>query len=122
MIGTGQQHWACVYDRDLADLYVRLAGSDEASGVFHANDEADERVEDIVTAIADHMAMRPDIRLVPLEETRNTIGLYADALALDQRLRSPRARELGWTPTLRSVAGSVARLFEEYRDSKSAAA
>ena len=122
VIGTGQQHWACVYDRDLADLYVRLAVSDEASGVFHANDEADERVEDIVTAIADHMAMRPDIRQVPLEEARNTMGLYADALALDQRMRSARARDLGWTPTRSSVAASVARLCEEYRDAKAAAA
>ncbi len=50
------------------------------------------------------------------------MGLYADALALDQRVRSPRARALGWTPSLRSVAGSIARLFEEYRDSKVAAA
>lgn len=122
VIGTGEQHWACVYDKDLADLYVRLAVSDDAAGVFHANDEADERVIDIVTAIADHMATRPDVRLVPLEEARATMGLNADALALDQRARSARARALGWVPSLRSVAGSIARLFEEYRDSKNAAA
>jgi hypothetical protein len=37
-------------------------------------------------------------------------------LALDQRLRGPRARALGWTPSLRSVSGNVARLLEEFRN------
>ena len=43
------------------------------------------------------------------------MGPYADALALDQVVRSPRARALGWTPTLHSVAGNAARLLEEWR-------
>jgi nucleoside-diphosphate-sugar epimerase len=122
VIGDGTQHWPCVYDRDLADLYLRLvnAGPD-VRGVFHANDEADERVADIVGAIADHARMRPDIRHVPLDEARAKQGDYADALALDQKLRSPRARALGWTPTLHSVAGNVARLLEEYRTAREAA-
>jgi len=46
------------------------------------------------------------------------MGAYADALALDQVVRSPRARALGWAPTLRSVAGSAARLLEEWRASR----
>ena len=48
VVGDGQNQWPCVYDRDLADLYVRVATNPEASGIFHANDEADERVDDIV--------------------------------------------------------------------------
>jgi nucleoside-diphosphate-sugar epimerase len=122
VIGTGDQHWACVYDRDLADLYVRIMATDDASGIFHANDEADEHAMAIVNAIADQMATRPDIRHVSLDEARATMGLYADALALDQRLRSRRAQALGWMPTRGSVVGSVARLFEEYRDFQGAAA
>ena len=120
VVGAGQNHWACIYDRDLADLYVRVATLDDAAGVFHANDEADEQVDDIVAAIADQMQMRPDVRHVPIEEARKKMGPYADALALDQRVRSQRAHALGWTPTLRSVAGSVARLFEEFRRARAA--
>ena len=82
------------------------------------NDEGDETVNDIVEAIANHVSSRPDIRHVPLDEARAKLGPYADALALDQRLRSPRARALGWAPTLRSVGGNVARLFEEYRNAR----
>jgi len=121
VIGDGRNHWACVYDRDLADLYVRVATMDGASGVFHANDEADERVDEIVEAIARQAKMRPDVRHVPILEARTKMGPYADALALDQMVRSPRARALGWAPTLHSVAGSVARLLEEFRTKREAA-
>lgn len=121
VIGEGKNHWPCVYARDLADVYVRVATHVDASGVFHANDEADESVAEIVEAIAAHVRMRPDIRHVPLTEARMKMGPYADALALDQRVRSPRARALGWSPTLHSVSGNVARLMEEFRSRREAA-
>jgi nucleoside-diphosphate-sugar epimerase len=121
VVGEGKNHWPCVYDRDVADLYVRVATFPDASGIFHANDEADERVSDIVDAIARHAKMRPDVRHVPIEEARAKMGPYADALALDQVVRSPRAKALGWAPTLHSVAGNVARLLEEFRTSREAA-
>jgi nucleoside-diphosphate-sugar epimerase len=121
VIGEGKNHWPCVYVRDLADVYLRVATHPEGFGVFHANDEADESVADIVEAIARHGRMRPDIRYVPLPEARTKMGAYADALALDQRVRSPRARALGWAPTLHSVSGNVARLMEEFRARREAA-
>jgi nucleoside-diphosphate-sugar epimerase len=122
VVGDGNNHWPCVYDRDLADLYVRLMARPDAAGIFHANDEADERVSDIVDAIARHVMLQQDIRHVPMEEARAKMGPYADALALDQMVRSPRARALGWSPTLHSVAGNVARLIEEFRSAQVEAA
>src|SRR5581483_2689431 len=118
VVGDGNNHWPLVYDRDLADLYARLAGRDDAAGVFHANDEGDERVNDIVGAIKPYLQVKPDVRYVPIEEARTKMGPYADALALDQIVRSPRARALGWTPTLHSVGGNAARLLEEWRRSE----
>ena len=98
------------------ELYLRLVNTPDASGVFHANDEGDERVNDIVMAIAGQFGTPPDIRRVPLAEARQKMGPYADALALDQKVRSPRAKALGWTPSLRSVSGNVARLLEEQEE------
>lgn len=121
IIGPGENHWPLVYDRDLAELYVRLASHPDASGVFHANDEGDERVNDIVAAIAVHAPTSPSVRHVPLAEARQKMGPYAEALALDQLVRSPRARALGWNPSLHSVSGNAARLFEEWRRAKDAA-
>lgn len=115
VVGEGSNRWALVYDRDLADLYARLAASPDASGLYHANDEGDERVNDIVEAVSPHLNTRPDVRHVPLDEARAKMGPYADALALDQVVRSPRARALGWAPTLHSVSGNAARLLDEWR-------
>jgi nucleoside-diphosphate-sugar epimerase len=118
VVGDGNNHWPLVYDRDLADLYARLAVHVDADGVYHANDEGDERVNDIVDAIKPYLPLKPDVRHVPIEEARNKMGLNADAWALDQVVRSPRARALGWAPTLHSVAGNAARLLEEWRASR----
>jgi nucleoside-diphosphate-sugar epimerase len=119
VVGDGNNHWPLIYDRDLADLYARIVANPDASGVYHANDEGDERVNDIVGAIRPYLPVKPDVRYVPIEEARSKMGPFADALALDQLVRSPRARALGWTPTLHSVAGSAARLLEEWRASRS---
>jgi len=115
VVGDGTNHWPLVYDRDLGDLYARLVEKEDAAGVYHANDEGDERVSDIVSAIAPHLAVRPDVRHVPLDEARAKMGTYAEALALDQVIRSPRARALGWAPTLHSVGGNAARLLGEWK-------
>ncbi|HUE85176.1 MAG TPA: NAD-dependent epimerase/dehydratase family protein [Vicinamibacterales bacterium] len=115
VIGPGKNRWATVYARDLGDLYARLLEAPEAQGVFHVNDETDARVNDIVEAIAEHLSQRPDIRHMPMPEARRKLGTYADALALDQRVRSPRAKALGWAPSLSSITANVPRLFEEYR-------
>jgi nucleoside-diphosphate-sugar epimerase len=121
VIGPGTNHWPLVYDRDLGELYLRIATTASASGVFHANDEGDERVNDIVTAIAGHVPVRPSVRRVPLPEASKKLGPVAEALALDQVVRSPRARAIGWNPSLHSVSGNAARLFEEWRRGKDAA-
>ena len=121
VIGGGDNHWPLVHDRDLADLYLRVATQDDASGLFHANDEGDESVNDLVEAIASHAKTKPSIRHMPLAEARKKLGPFADALVLDQVVRSPRARALGWNPSLHSVAGNAARLFEEWRRGTDAA-
>jgi nucleoside-diphosphate-sugar epimerase len=117
VVGPGDNHWPLVYDRDLADLYLKIAVTPSASGIFHANDEGDETVNEIVAALSEHAKTEPSVRHVPLKEARRKMGAYADALALDQIVRSPRARALGWQPSLKSVSGNAARLFEEYRRS-----
>ncbi|MGE5813607.1 MAG: NAD(P)H-binding protein [Acidobacteriota bacterium] len=115
VIGSGSNHWPLVYDRDLGDLYVRLMTTNGASGVYHATDGGAETVSEIVAAIREAVPVRPEVRHVPLDEAHTKMGVYADALALDQSVSSPRARALGWVPTLHSVAGNVPRLFEEWR-------
>ena len=123
VVGDGQNHWPCVYDRDLADLYVRVAAS--AGRLGHLPRQRRSRRTRGRHRRGDRTPRaktRPDVRHVPIEEARTKMGPYADALALDQIVRSPRARALGWAPTLHSVAGNVARLLEEFRTASEAAA
>ena len=56
VVGPGKNRWPLIYDHDLGELYVRILETPTAAGIFHANDEADERVGDIVEAIAAHAA------------------------------------------------------------------
>ena len=118
VVGDGNNRWALVYERDLADLYVKVTTLPGASGVYHATDEGDERVGDIVETIARNVKTPADVRRIPIEEARAKMGAYADALAVDQVVRSPRARALGWVPSLRSVGGNVPRLLEEWRSGR----
>ena len=118
VVGPGKNRWPSVYDHDLGDLYVRIIESPTAAGIMHATDEADERVEDIVEAIAAQVPQRPDIRNMPMTEARKKLGAYADALALDQKVRSPKARAIGWAPTQTGIINSVARLVEEFRNAQ----
>jgi nucleoside-diphosphate-sugar epimerase len=120
IVGSGENHWPLIYDRDLGDLYARLVAAPEAVGIYHATDGGAETVNEIVAALAEHAPTEPSIRHVPLAEARKKMGPYAEALALDQIVRSPRARALGWAPTLHSVAGNAARLFEEWKRGKAA--
>ena len=92
---------------------MRIVAHEDATASI-TRTRGDERVND-VEAISPYLALRPDVRHVPIEEARSKLGSYADALSLDQVVRSPRARALGWSPSLHSVAGNAARLLEEWR-------
>jgi nucleoside-diphosphate-sugar epimerase len=121
IVGNGANHWPLVYERDLGDLYHRLATTPDSSGIYHATDDSCETVNEIVEAIRAALREAPSVRHVPLAEARRKLGAYADALALDQIVRSPRARALGWNPTLRSLSGNIPRLLEEFRRGREAA-
>jgi nucleoside-diphosphate-sugar epimerase len=118
VVGPGKNRWPCIYAHDLGVLYLRILETPTAAGIIHATDEADERVMDIAEAIAAQVPQRPDIRNVPIAEARKKLGTYADALAMDQKVRSTKARGLGWEPTQTGVINSVARLVEEFRNAQ----
>src|SRR5262249_58277956 len=38
IVGTGENRWPLIYDRDLGELYARLVATPAAEGVYHATD------------------------------------------------------------------------------------
>jgi len=93
---------------DLARLYL-LALAKPAGALYHATDGSAFRVREIAAA-ANGRAVS-----WPLEDARQTLGAYADALVLDQLVSSEKARSaLGWKPREASIiedlrSGSYAR-------------
>ncbi len=99
-VGDGRQRWAFVHVDDLADLYV-LALDAPAGTVLNAVSGPSIPVRQVVDAAAEANGARAEAW--PLEDARAVLGVYADALALDQQVSAERARSLGWTPSRPSV-------------------
>jgi nucleoside-diphosphate-sugar epimerase len=116
VVGTGDNHWPLVYRDDVADLFVRLLAHADIAGIVHATDGSDDTVNDLVEAMATHVTHPPEVRHMSLEQARARMGPLAEALAMDQMVRSPKALAIGWTPSLTSAARNVPRLLEERRD------
>lgn len=109
-VGEGTQRWPFVHVDDLADLYV-LALDAPAGTVLNAAAGPSLAVREVAEAAA--QANGATAEAWPLDEAREKLGTYADALALDQQVSAERARGLGWKPSRPSVleelrAGSYA--------------
>jgi nucleoside-diphosphate-sugar epimerase len=98
-VGDGSQRWPMVHVDDLADLYVLALGAPAGTVLNAVVDSFPARA--ITEAAADATGARAEAW--PLKEARGRLGVYADALALDQRVSAERARALGWNPSRPSV-------------------
>ena len=85
-IGEGNNRWPVVHRDDVAELY-RLVAEGGARGIFHAVAEV-RRARDVFPSIAG----------TSIDVARGELGGFADALALDQNVRSTRTQALGWQP------------------------
>jgi len=116
VVGSGDNHWPLIYRDDLADLFVRLIAHADIAGLVHATDGSDDTVNDLVEAMSSHVTHKPEVRRMSLADARHRMGALAEALAMDQIVRSPKALAIGWAPTLTSASRNVPRLLEERRD------
>lgn len=116
VVGSGGNHWPLVYRDDLADLFTRIVAHPDASGIVHATDGSDDTVNELVEAMSTHVVHKPEVRHMSIADAKHRMGPLAEALAMDQIVRSPKALALGWAPSLTSAARNVPRLLEERRD------
>lgn len=104
IFGDGQNHWTFVHVRDLADLYRRALEQAPAGSVYLGVSEPGVRVLDIAEAVRQAEGGKGDIVRLSPDESRAKAGPFADALLLDQKASSDKAkRELGWAPSAPSV-------------------
>jgi nucleoside-diphosphate-sugar epimerase len=119
IVGEGANHWPLVHLDDLAELYVRLVERAPAGSIFHATDASTHRVRDIAEAASRAAGKDGSVSVLPLEKARASMGPFADALALDQKVSSDKARtELDWRPRHEDFVAEAPRLFAEWHASQ----
>lgn len=103
IVGIGRNHWPTVHVDDLAAAYVAAVerahdGGDGIAGRTF-NIVAEEAVSVAAMADAIRAAIGADrVEFVPLENGRQAMGPFADALALDQGISGQLAQKfLAWT-------------------------
>ena len=107
IIGDGGNRWSFVHVDDLADLYVRALGAPAGTLLFAAHGP-EHRVREVAEAASRAAGAGGKVETVPLAEARKTMGAFADALALDQRISGDRARRLtGWQPRAPEVLAEL---------------
>lgn len=110
-IGTGENRWTLVHVDDLADLYVRAMEKAPAGTSLIAASDLIVRVREVAEALSQALGIPGQIEALPIEQARQTLGLYADALALDQQVSGAKAMELlGWKPKALSLFEDLRRL------------
>ena len=115
IVGEGANHWPLVHLDDLAELYVRLVERAPAGSIFHATDASTHRLRDIAEAASRAAGKEGAVSVLPVEKARASMGPFADALALDQKVSSDKARtELDWRPRHEDFVAEAPRLFAEW--------
>ncbi|SRR5579871_2653279 len=113
-VGDGQNHWPMVHRDDLAQLY-RLVAEKRATGVFHGVDGVAVKYAEVAQTVSQAAGKGGSVKAWPLEEARKAMGLFAEALTLDQMVAAKRPAELGWKCSHGSFAASAAQAFKEFQ-------
>jgi nucleoside-diphosphate-sugar epimerase len=109
-VGTGNNRWPFVHVDDLADLYLLALERAPAGSVVLGVAGPSRAVSEVAAAASRGAGAGGRTVAWPLEEARQKLGPYADALVLDQQASGRRAQELlGWKPHRPDVLEDVER-------------
>lgn len=97
VVGDGKNVWPAVHVDDLGELYALLIEKGERGTIYNGTSGEHETTETLARIVAKRFGA--DYATWPVEEAQRTMGFFADALALDQTITSPRSLALGWKPT-----------------------
>ncbi|HET6796491.1 MAG TPA: NAD-dependent epimerase/dehydratase family protein [Gemmatimonadales bacterium] len=96
-VGTGDNRWPFVHVDDLADLYLLAVEKAPPGTLLLAVSGPSFPVREVAAAASRGAGAGGRTAAWPLENARNKLGGYADALVLDQQASGKRAEELlGW--------------------------
>jgi nucleoside-diphosphate-sugar epimerase len=98
-VGDGSNRWAMVHADDLAEAYLRAGESGLSGEVFNITDRSRWSVGQMLDAVARVTGYTGKIAWTPASEAAQSMGDFAECLALDQHVDARKAvRLLGWQP------------------------
>lgn len=116
IVGQGQNRWAMVHYRDLAQAYL-LAAEKELSGVvLNVTDNTRYTVEEMALAAAQAAEIPGKIHLLSEKEAEKKYGKLTQGLLIDQQVSSERAsRLLGWHPRHKSFISDISLYYQSWK-------
>lgn len=103
-VGDGQNRWTTVHADDLADLYALALERAPAGSIFNGVHGSPIPLIEIARAASAAAGAEGRVASWPLDNARQSLWAFADALACDQVVSGEKAqRELGWRPSRRSI-------------------
>ncbi|MGA7990751.1 MAG: NAD-dependent epimerase/dehydratase family protein [Thermoanaerobaculia bacterium] len=116
VVGDGSNRWATVHADDLAEAYALAIESGLAGEIFNVTDRSRAPLRRLVIAAAKAAGFKGEIRWIPVEEARQTMGDFASALAFDQHVDARKAvARLGWQPSHGGFEDEVATYYESWK-------
>jgi nucleoside-diphosphate-sugar epimerase len=110
IVGNGENHWPMIRVDALAELYALAMERAPADSIYNGVSGDSVQYGRLARAVSHAAGADGELPKIPIEKARETIGPFADALALDQRVSGAKAvRELGWQPHRPSVLDELER-------------
>ena len=116
IVGDGRNRWTLVNVDDLADGYLRAVESVVAGETINLTDRSRETVTEMVEAACQAAGFAGPPGYQPVEEAAQSMGTFAECLALDQHVDSSKAvRTLGWQPRHGGFSDQAATYWQAWR-------
>ena len=107
-VGDGKNRWTTVHADDLADLYLLALEKAPAASIFNGAHGAAMPLIEIARAASEGAGAEGRVAEWPLDEARQALWGFADAIACDQVISGELAEsELGWRPSRHSIVDEL---------------
>ena len=107
-VGDGKNRWTTVHADDLADLYLLALDKAPVASIFNGAHGAAIPLIEIARAASEGAGAEGRVAEWPLDDARQALWGFADAIACDQVISGQLAEvELGWSPSHHSIVDEL---------------
>lgn len=118
IVGQGQNRWAMIHYRDLAQAYVLAVENELSSLVLNITDNSRNTVEEMALAVAYTAGIPNKIHLLSAKDSEKKHGKLTQGLLIDQQISNERATNLlGWHPRHKSFISDIDIYFQSWKAS-----